>query len=61
MNLEVSIMDDFRIDNVFNVKPVSDQTSGKKEYLKKKKKKEGEKGQKAQPEIKEEGHIDIYV
>ncbi|MCX7738847.1 MAG: hypothetical protein N2Z80_05490 [Hydrogenothermaceae bacterium] len=54
-------MDDFRIYNVFNVKPIIYQTSSEKEYLKKKKKKEGEKSQKAQPEKREEGHVDIYV
>jgi hypothetical protein len=55
-------MDDFNIEKVYEVKPISDVDS-KREFIKKRKKKVKEETPPAKPEQEktEEGHIDIYV
>jgi len=56
-------MDDFNIEKVYEVKPISDVDS-KREFIKKRKKKVKEETppiQKPEKEKTEEGHIDIYV
>ncbi len=56
-------MDDFNIEKVYEVKPISDVDS-KREFIKKRKKKVKEETppiQKLEKEKTEEGHIDIYV
>jgi len=56
-------MDDFNIEKVYEVKPISDVDS-KREFIRKRNKKVKEKVppiQKPEKEKTEEGHIDIYV
>jgi hypothetical protein len=56
-------MDDFNIEKVYEIKPISDVDS-KKEFIKKRKKKVKEEMlpiQKPEQEKTEDGHIDIYV
>ncbi|EEP60407.1 hypothetical protein [Sulfurihydrogenibium yellowstonense] len=57
-------MDDFSIEKVYEVKPISDIDS-KREFIKKRKKKVKEETPppilKPEKENTEEGHIDIYV
>ena len=56
-------MDDFNIEKVYEVKPISDVDS-KREFIRKRNKKVNEKTPpipKPEKENTEEGHIDIYV
>ncbi len=56
-------MDDFNIEKVYEIKPISDVDS-KKEFIKKRKRKVKEEMlpiQKPEQEKTEDGHIDIYV
>ena len=56
-------MDDFKIEKVYDIKPISDKDS-KKEFFRKRKKKPQEEApvsQKPKESNEEEGHIDIYV
>jgi hypothetical protein len=56
-------MDDFNIEKVYEVKPISDVDS-KREFIKKKEKKVKEEIlpiPKPEKEKTEEGHVDIYV
>jgi hypothetical protein len=56
-------MDDFNIEKVYEVKPISDVDS-KREFMRKRKKKVKEEIhpiQKPEQEKTEEGHIDIYA
>ncbi|MCX7759846.1 MAG: hypothetical protein N2Z81_01555 [Hydrogenothermaceae bacterium] len=54
-------MDEFKVEQILNIRPISDETPGKREFLKKKKKKEEKEEKPANNQKKEEGHIDIYV
>ncbi|MEZ0323128.1 MAG: hypothetical protein ABWJ98_02300 [Hydrogenothermaceae bacterium] len=54
-------MEEFKVDQILNIKPISDETSGKREFLKKKKKKEEREEKPATNQKKEDGHIDMYV
>jgi hypothetical protein len=56
-------MDDFNIEKVYEIKPISDVDS-KREFIRKRNKKVNEKTPpipKPEKENTEEGHIDIYV
>ncbi len=57
-------MDDFEIEKVFEVKPISEEDVIKKEYKRKKKKKKEFLEELENKEVgkeEENGHIDIYV